>query len=164
MSSYFLLWSTQTTPDPLWSGGGMDLSAKKIKRIKRWSHVGTSLSLRRSYGEKAAQGSSFLETNPSAYNVAHTWMTTCGWKAISSPSGLPPSAMIVEMITCRRNWWIESSMVSLMKPTLPMASTQPTPSIVECFAFILCLHFSIFFLIFFFLGPRAISGSQTPPL
>lgn len=72
----------QTTPDPLRSGRGMDLSAKKIKRIKRWSHVGTLLSLKRSYGEKVAQVKLPLET--------YTAWLTPGWPFADERTSLAP--------------------------------------------------------------------------
>lgn len=85
MSSYFLLWSKQTTPDPSRSGGRMDLSAKMIKRIKRWSYLGTSLSLKRSYGEKAAQGN--LLRNPIPL---HTTWPTPGRPLVGEKTPLAP--------------------------------------------------------------------------
>lgn len=108
MRGYFLLWSAQTTPDPSRSGGGMDLSAKKIKRIKCWSYVGTSLSLSRSHGEKAARGRSLWKPSlPYA-----TWPTP-GWPLVGEKTSLSP----LYFLCLRWLWrWLHVGVIGELEP------------------------------------------------
>lgn len=145
MRSYVLLWSKQTTLDPSHARGRMDLSARKIERIKHWSYVGTSLTLTWSYGERSSPGKTLLE-----FDLLHTTWPTPGWLTVGEmtpqASVLPLSVMILEMITCRRNWWIGTSIVCLwwkphclwlqLSPLPPLWNASPLFSFhASCFSF-----------------------------
>lgn len=166
MRSYFLLWSTQTTPDPSRSGGGMDLSAKKIKRIKRWSYVGTSLSLKRSYGEKAAQGSSLWKPI-----LLYTTWPTPGWLHVGEKTSLAP----LYFPCLRWLWrWLHVGVIGELEPAWYVSDES---HIAYGFNSAHSLHCEMLFLyslstpplslldfLVLFLRPKAILGSGTPPL
>lgn len=162
MRSYFLLWSKQTTPDPSRSGGRMDLSARKIKRIKHWSYVGTSLTLTRSYGEKAAQESLFWNLIP----LRTTWPTP-GWPIVGKKT--PQAPLYFPCL-----WWFWRWLhVGVIGELEPAWYVSDESHIAYGFNSAHSLHCEMLrlyslsmpplFLFKFFSSLRAISGSRTPP-
>lgn len=165
MRSYFLLWSAQTTPDPLRSGGGMDLSAKKIKRIRCWSYVGTLLRLRGSYGEKAAQGSSLWKPI-----LPQTTRPAPGWPLVGRKTSLAPL-----YFPCLRWLWrrLHVGVIGELEPAWYVSDESHIAygfdSAHSPHCEMLCLYslstprLSLLDF-FFFLRPKAIFGSRAPPL
>ncbi len=99
---------------------------------------------------ESSSGTLSLETYPHVHNLANTWMTTCGLNDISLPSVLPLSEMTLEMITCRRNCWIATSMVCLWwKPHCLWLQLSPLPPLWNALL-LFSLHASSFSFGFFF--------------